>query len=109
MLRPTYRRALASVAACALLVGVVPSASADDDTTPPETTIYNGLGTIIGGYVAVSFRGVPEADTDHLECRLDGGAWVVPCPDPWAMTLPGGPHQIDGRAVDAAGNADPTP
>src|SRR5207237_854104 len=44
-----------------------------------------------------------------FECSTDGGAWS-PCASPWAPDpLADGTHTVDVRAVDLAGNADPTP
>ena len=44
-----------------------------------------------------------------FECRLDGGGWA-PCSSPEALTgLAAGTHTFEARAVDSAGNVDPTP
>ena len=48
----------------------------------------------------------------NFECRLDpsaGGTWA-PCSSPKAYTaLARGPHRFKVRAIDAAGNTDPSP
>lgn len=47
--------------------------------------------------------------TATFECRIDGGAFA-PCPATFSTpTLSDGPHGIDVRAKDQAGNVDPTP
>ena len=44
-----------------------------------------------------------------FECSLDGGGWA-PCSSPEALTgLATGTHTFEARAVDPAGNVDPTP
>lgn len=107
--RPRTRSMLApAVLACLLLWSIAPVALADD-VTPPETVIYAQPGAVTGAYVGIIFRGAPEGDVALIECRLDGGSWISPCPDPWVMTLSGGPHEAEGRAIDAVGNVDPTP
>ncbi len=44
-----------------------------------------------------------------FECRIDGGSWTS-CSSPFtAPALGEGSHTFDVRAIDAAGNTDPTP
>jgi hypothetical protein len=76
------------------------------DTTPPETAITAGPGDTTA-VTAVFLFSAPEASA--LSCRLDGGAWQ-PCQSPHTYSgLSLGGHRFELTAVDAAGNADPTP
>jgi hypothetical protein len=80
------------------------------DTTPPETTIdASPVGTITTAEATVEFSADGPAT---FECRLDSdapGDWS-PCSSPANFTdLTDGAHRIEVRAVDAAGNPDPSP
>jgi len=87
----------------------LPSSS---DTTPPDTTLT---------------ATPPDPDTDNtptfsftgndpggsglagFQCRLDAGGWFA-CTSPFTTpALPDGDHTFTVRAVDRAGNLDPTP
>jgi hypothetical protein len=72
------------------------------DTTPPETTITTAPS---GKTPSVSFA-ASEAST--FECSLDGAAWAA-CTSPASLTVADGTHTFRVRAIDAAGNVDPTP
>ncbi len=81
------------------------------DTTPPDTTNANGP----SGYVPVNdlqfeFSGADDGSgVASFECRLDSGAWSA-CASPYsANDLPEGNRAFAVRAIDAAGNVDPTP
>jgi hypothetical protein len=75
------------------------------DATPPDTTI--GDGTVTGGSATFAFS-ASEAGA-RFECRLDAGAFAA-CTSPAVLSgLTVGPHTFAVRAVDAAGNVDPTP
>ncbi|HXQ89031.1 MAG TPA: hypothetical protein VN733_05265 [Solirubrobacterales bacterium] len=80
------------------------SATTPPDTTTPETTIskrYLAVGT------AKFWFGSNEAGS--FLCRLDKAPFK-PCGSPRAYKrLKGGRHTFKVKAVDAAGNADPTP
>ena len=77
------------------------------DTTPPDTSIVSGP----EGLIAVrdpSFTFSSEEGA-RFECSLDAGAYA-PCSSPYtAAPLPDGPHTFAVRAVDEAGNVDPSP
>ncbi|HLY14949.1 MAG TPA: hypothetical protein VKR24_11420 [Candidatus Limnocylindrales bacterium] len=104
--------------ALALAAFAAPAAGADGLVlSPPDTWVYSAPGAFTSGYVEVEFRGTEGStdDThtanpvDHLECRLDAGPWTR-CDGPWVLTdVPEGQHEIQGRAVDTTGLADPTP
>ncbi len=76
------------------------------DTTPPQTEITGRPGDTTAATAVFLFS---AAGATGLSCRLDGGPWQ-PCQSPQAYSgLSLGPHTFDVTAVDAAGNADPTP
>jgi hypothetical protein len=77
------------------------------DTTPPHATIGAApAGTIGTAEATVEFAAEGAA---RYECRLDAANWA-PCSSPVTYAgLADGPHVVEVRAVDAAGNADPTP
>jgi hypothetical protein len=73
------------------------------DTTPPETTAIAILPSAVQPAATVTLS---SNDPGALfQCSTDGGAWAA-CATP--LTAPGG-HLLSVRAVDAAGNPDPTP
>jgi len=81
------------------------------DTAPPNTLMDSGpTGATNNPSPSFAFHS-PQAGTT-FECRLDassGGAWA-PCSSPKDYTgLAEGPHKFEVRAIDPAGNADPTP
>jgi large repetitive protein len=76
------------------------------DATAPETTISSApkAGTAISATFAFS-----ASEGGTFECRLDGAPFAV-CASPKSYSpLRPGDHGFEVRAVDAAGNADPTP
>jgi parallel beta-helix repeat protein len=78
------------------------------DVTPPETTITAGpTGATTDSTPTWSFSASEAGST--FECSVDGGAYAT-CTSPFTTAvLADGPHTFGVRAVDAAGNADPTP
>ena len=84
-----------------------------DDVTPPDTTIASGPAAQTGATTATfAFTGADDgtlaADLD-FECSLDG-ATFEPCTSPEEYTeLAVGAHQLEVRAIDQAGLADPSP
>lgn len=77
------------------------------DTTPPETTITSGpTGSTTATAASFAF-GSSEPAT--FQCALDGAAWST-CTSPASYSsLTIGSHTFQVRAVDAAGNIDPSP
>ncbi|MDQ6642786.1 MAG: PQQ-binding-like beta-propeller repeat protein, partial [Actinomycetota bacterium] len=77
------------------------------DTTPPETTITSApAGTISGGAASVSFT---SSESGTFQCSIDGAAYST-CTSPQAYSgLANGSHAFSVRAVDNAGNVDPSP
>jgi hypothetical protein len=76
------------------------------DATSPETTIASApkSGTATSATFAFS-----ASEGGTFECSLDGAPFAV-CASPKSYSpLRPGDHRFEVRAVDAAGNADPTP
>jgi hypothetical protein len=78
------------------------------DQQPPDTAIGDGpTGTVGSPAAAFSFSASEAGAT--FQCSRDGGAFVS-CSSPQAYTgLTDGDHSFAVRAVDVAGNVDPTP
>jgi RNA polymerase sigma factor (sigma-70 family) len=77
------------------------------DNAAPNTNITSGPPPVTEASSATFAFGSEPAAT--FECRLDGGAWAS-CSSPTTYTGLGlGAHSFAVRAVDAAGNRDPTP
>jgi ELWxxDGT repeat protein len=89
----------------------VGSDSANLDTTPPDTTVNSGPAngsTITVNSASFAFSGTP-GDTASFECKIDAGTYAA-CTSPRTFsTLVEGSHTVSFRAIDAAGNIDPTP
>src|SRR5438093_72845 len=90
-------------------------AIANLDTTPPETSIESGPaeGSLTNSpQAAFTFSGTDDrtpATALGFNCSLDGAAFVA-CVNPQTYKgLADGQHAFMVRAVDAAGNVDPTP
>ena len=83
------------------------------ETTPPETTIAGQPDTPTTATEATfSFLGTDNATPDPLlayECRIDGGNYAACSIAETYTGLADGQHSFDVRAVDRAGNVDPTP
>jgi DNA-binding beta-propeller fold protein YncE len=80
----------------------------ETDTSAPDTTIDTGPTALSGASTSFTFT---STDTPLLgfECRLDSAQWVS-CTSPKSYSgLSDGSHTFQVRAVDAAGNPDPTP
>jgi hypothetical protein len=86
------------------------SGAAIEDTVPPDTTIEFGPSGLTldseprFGYSSSDFKA-------RFECSVDAGPFA-PCPGNVLRiepALPDGPHSFAVRAVDPAGNVDPTP
>lgn len=78
------------------------------DTAPPDTTITSGPGTFTVD-TTPAFAFASSEPGSSFECRMDAGAWA-PCSSPHTSgQLKRGPHAFQARAIDPAGNVDPTP
>jgi hypothetical protein len=77
------------------------------DTTPPETSIDSPLEGPTRDPTPSFALGTNEPGSS-FECALDGGAFSA-CSSPFAPALHDGTHTVQARALDRAGNVDPTP
>ncbi|WP_205695643.1 glycine-rich protein [Conexibacter sp. SYSU D00693] len=79
------------------------------DTAAPNTVITGGPPALTKSRSASLVFGSSDTDVSRLECKLDGGEYAT-CTSPKALSgLADGAHTFSVRAVDQAGNADPTP
>jgi hypothetical protein len=81
------------------------------DKTNPATTIDSGPPVATSKATAdIGFTGDDNGSgLAGFECRLDGGAWKSCATGERFGDLSDGSHTVDVRAIDAAGNVDPTP
>ena len=81
-----------------------------NDAAPPDTTITSGPeGKTKKKSATFTFTGTDARALASFQCKLDDGAFAA-CTSPKTYTgLKKGPHTFSVRAVDAAGNADPSP
>jgi hypothetical protein len=78
------------------------------DTVPPDTTITDGPSGPTAS-AAADFSFISDDPAATFQCALDTGAFAA-CTSPRSYTnLSAGDHTFTVRAVDAAGNQDPTP
>ena len=81
------------------------------DTTPPDTTIDSGPPDPSDtGSATFTFSGTDSGSgVAAFECKLDAATFAA-CTSPQSYSgLAAGSHTFQVRAVDAAGNVDPTP
>ena len=87
---------------------VAPGGTAPVDSTAPDTTITGGPASTTTASAA-SFSFTSNEAGVRFECRLDGAGYT-PCASPSSYSsLTVGPHTFTVRAIDVAGNVDPTP
>ncbi|HSE80444.1 MAG TPA: Ig-like domain-containing protein, partial [Gaiellaceae bacterium] len=78
------------------------------DTVAPDTT-FDNVPPDPSNDDAPTFEFSADEAGSTFECRLDGGAWTA-CPSPETIgLLTDGSHTFEVRAVDGAGNLDPSP
>jgi hypothetical protein len=82
------------------------------DTTAPDTSITSSPADPSGSSVSFSFTGDDGSGCSGVasfECQLDGGGFAA-CTSPKSYSgLGNGSHTFQVRAIDGAGNVDPTP
>jgi hypothetical protein len=77
------------------------------DSTPPDTTIANPGNVVAKDVVVFSFTSTEAGST--FQCA-PGNAPFAACTSPDVVDVPGsGAHVFKVRAIDGAGNVDPTP
>jgi PKD repeat protein/lysophospholipase L1-like esterase len=77
------------------------------DTDPPETTIASGPSGVTSKHGPFGFSA--DEPVNGYECALDDGAFEA-CFQPYSFpAAPDGEHTVRVRAIDQAGNVDPTP
>ncbi|WP_374448045.1 ELWxxDGT repeat protein [Stella sp.] len=119
VLNPLVMQGLAPGAHQLLVRAVDPSGNADptpaahawfvgDDRQPPATAILSGPPAISAAAIAVLDLAADEAGA-RFEGRLDGGVWQEVGDPVLLVGLAAGAHLFEARAIDAAGNPDPTP
>ena len=78
------------------------------DVIPPETTFTKKPKTGFKRTTTIKF--VSSEAGSHFECKIDTSKKFKPCSSPLKLKhLKYGKHKIQVRAIDAAGNVDPTP
>jgi len=78
------------------------------DQTPPDTTVVSASPGPTTDHTPTFDFSSGEAGS-RFECSIDGGPFA-PCTSPFTTPrLSAGTHTLAVRAIDAAGNADPTP
>jgi PASTA domain/Bacterial Ig-like domain len=78
------------------------------DTAPPDTSITS-TPAALSNSSSSSFSLSATEPGSSFECNLDGAGFAA-CPNPKAYSgLGDGPHTFQARAIDSAGNVDPTP
>lgn len=87
---------------------VIDQAAPAADTDPPDTFVETGPMPVDPSPTAVFDLGSDEADAT-FQTSLDGGPWQDAADPATFAALAPGSHLLLVRAVDAAGNADPTP
>lgn len=79
------------------------------DLSPPDTRIDSQPPALTSSTSATFTFSSPSADVARYECRRDGEAFAT-CTSPITLTgLADGSHTFQVKAIDTAGNEDPTP
>jgi YD repeat-containing protein len=90
-----------------LVVPGSPSPSPSPTPTPTPTGDHTAPDTVItSGPPSFEFHATETGST--FQCRLEGGAFAA-CTSPHAVHANPGSHEFAVRAIDRAGNVDPTP
>jgi hypothetical protein len=76
------------------------------DATPPDTAFFVNPPALTGSTATFSFF---SNESVTYQCSLDGAAWTSCLPLLSYTGLADGLHTFSARAIDMAGNVDPTP
>lgn len=101
-----HHLAVATGAAAAFALGGLPATALAADESSPQSVLDGPTGEIKYSTPTFTFSSNEAGVT--FECQVDGGEWKV-CGSPWTVTLADGDHSLAVRAIDEAGNADPSP
>lgn len=85
----------------------VPLTGVGIDITPPETTI-TGYPSELTNDPSPTFTFESDDATASFECGFDAADYIA-CASPDSASLSDGDHAFSVRAIDPAGNVDPTP
>ena len=78
------------------------------DTVPPQTSV-TGSPAALANSPQATFSFAADEQGASFECKLDSAAWQS-CASPKTYdSLADGPHGFEVRAIDGAGNVDPSP
>ena len=80
----------------------------ETDTSAPDTTIDSGPSGTTNANVSFTFS-ASESPLLGFECKLDSAEWEACGASKSYSNLSEGSHTVEVRAVDAAGNPDPSP
>ena len=80
----------------------------ETDTSAPDTTIDSGPSGTTNGNVSFAFSS-SESPLLGFECKLDSAEWEACGVSKSYSNLSEGSHTVQVRAVDTAGNPDPSP
>jgi hypothetical protein len=82
----------------------------ESDTAPPDTAITQGpSGKTKKKTATIAFSGSDTRAVASFQCKLDSGSFEA-CTSPKTYSgLKKGSHTVEVRAIDGAGNVDPTP
>lgn len=101
--------ALAALALTALLVFATSAAADDPDITPPGTTILSHPLQGDASATNATFTYSSDDPEATFECSFDGAVFAACGTSYFVPALAEGTHTFEVRAVDQAGNIDPTP
>ena len=87
---------------------VAPETTIDSATDGNGTPLDDG-GSTFSDSITLEFSGTDNVSVAGFECSLDGGAFVACTNSQTFAGLAVGSHTLNVRAVDTAGNIDPTP